>query len=90
MAMDTTYLRVVAEVLIRIADLALRQGQYEQAVRLLSASDSVRGTPARSPPDVSRITEDARSRLGDTVFAEANRAGQRQDWRELAEITLAS
>ena len=42
----------------------------------------------RLGPD--RIAEYARSRLGETVFAEATRAGQRQDWRELAEITLAS
>ncbi|WP_344950305.1 BTAD domain-containing putative transcriptional regulator [Sphaerisporangium flaviroseum] len=80
----------IAEVLIGIADLALRQGQYEQAVRLLAASEGVRGTPDRSQPDVSRIAADTRDRLGETVFAEATRAGQRRDWRELAEITLGS
>jgi predicted ATPase len=89
-ARDTTYLPLIAEVLVGVADLALRQGEYEQAARLLAASDRVRGTADRSLPDASRIAEDARSRLGETVFAEATRAGQRQDWRELAEITLAS
>ncbi|MFD2352411.1 ATP-binding protein [Nonomuraea ferruginea] len=81
---------MIAEMLIGIADLALRQGEYEQAVRLLAASDGVRGTPDRSQPDAARIAAATRSRLGETVFAEAFRAGQRQDWRELAGITLAS
>ncbi|MFD1932956.1 BTAD domain-containing putative transcriptional regulator [Nonomuraea mangrovi] len=89
-AVETTYPPLIAGALIGIADLALRQGQYEQAVRLLAASDAVRGTPDRSQPDASRIAADARNRLGETVFAEATRVGQQRDWRELAEITLAS
>ncbi|MEU4233964.1 BTAD domain-containing putative transcriptional regulator [Nonomuraea sp. NPDC026600] len=89
-AVETTYPPLIAAMLIGIADLALRQGQYEQAVRLLAASDGVRGTPDHSQPDVSRITADARNRLGETVFTEATRAGEQRDWRELAEITLAS
>jgi predicted ATPase len=89
-ARDTAYLPLIAEVLVGVADLALRQGEYEHAARLLAASDSVRGTADRSLPDASRIAADARSRLGETDFAEATRAGGSQDWRELAEITLAS
>jgi len=89
-ARETMYLPLIAEVLVGVADLALRQGEYEQAARLLAASDSVRGTADRSLPDASRIAENARRRLGETMFAEATRAGRRQDWRELAEITLAS
>ncbi|MFB4284019.1 MULTISPECIES: BTAD domain-containing putative transcriptional regulator [unclassified Nonomuraea] len=88
-ATATTYPPLIAEVLIGIADLAVRQGQYEQAVRLLAASDGVRGMPDRSHPDASRIAADARSRLGETGFTEATRAGQQRDWRELAETTLA-
>ncbi|WP_144121734.1 BTAD domain-containing putative transcriptional regulator [Catellatospora sichuanensis] len=80
---------LLAQVLIGIADLALREGHDEQAVRLLAASDGVRGTPDRSQPDAARIIEDTRKRLGETVFAEALRDGQRRDWRELAEATLA-
>jgi predicted ATPase/DNA-binding SARP family transcriptional activator len=87
---ETAYPPLIAEVLVGIADLALRQGQYEQAARLLAASDGVRGTPDRSQPDASRIAADTRDRLGETVFTEANRAGRERDWRELAEITLAS
>jgi hypothetical protein len=89
-ARDNAHLPLIAEVLVGVADLALRQGECEQAARLLAASDRVRGTADRSLPDASRIAEDARSRLGETAFAEATRAGRRQDWRELAEITLAS
>ncbi|WP_240778989.1 BTAD domain-containing putative transcriptional regulator [Nonomuraea zeae] len=89
-AVETTYPPLIAEVLIGVADLALRQGQYEQAARLLAASDGVRGTTDHSIPDVSRIAAETRDRLGETVFAEATRAGQEQDWRELAKITLAS
>ncbi|GAA4581281.1 BTAD domain-containing putative transcriptional regulator [Planotetraspora phitsanulokensis] len=88
-AMEYTYPPLIAEVLIGIADLALRQGQYEQAVRLLAASDGVRGASDRSLPDVARITGDTRDRLGETVFTEAIRDGERRDWRELAEVTLA-
>ncbi|MGW0192301.1 BTAD domain-containing putative transcriptional regulator [Nonomuraea sp. NPDC003201] len=87
---EHAYLPAVAEVLIGIADLALRQGQYEQAARLLGASDSVRGTPDRSLPDASRIAADTLNRLGETLFTEATHDGARRDWRELAEITLAS
>ncbi|GAT64452.1 SARP family transcriptional regulator [Planomonospora sphaerica] len=81
---------MLAEVLIGIADLALRQGRAEQAVRLLAAGDTVRGTPDRAQPDASRIAAEARGRLGEAAFAEAVRAGRRQDWRELAEAALAS
>ncbi|WP_308164071.1 BTAD domain-containing putative transcriptional regulator [Nonomuraea sediminis] len=89
-AVATAYPPLIADVLVGIADLALREGQDEQAVRLLAASDSVRGTPDRSLPDAPRIAAETRNRLGETVFAEATRDGQQRDWRELAEITLAS
>ncbi|WP_433508686.1 BTAD domain-containing putative transcriptional regulator [Nonomuraea sp. CA-143628] len=89
-AVEHTHPPTIAMVLIGIADLALRQGEPEQAVQLLGASDGVRGTPDRSQPDAARIAADARDHLGETAFAEAALAGQRRDWRELAEITLAS
>ena len=81
---------LIAGVLVGIADLALRQEQFEQAARLLAASDAVRGLPDRGHPDVSRIARQARDRLGDEGFAEAVREGAVADWRELAEVTLAS
>ncbi|MEO3811207.1 BTAD domain-containing putative transcriptional regulator [Sphaerisporangium sp. B11E5] len=87
---ESAYPPLIAEVLIGIADLALRQGEYEQAARLLAAGDKVRGTPDHSHPDATRVGEETRNRLGETMFTEATRAGRRRDWRELAELTLAS
>jgi hypothetical protein len=80
---------LIAQVLVGIADLALRQEQFEQAARLLAASTGVRGLQDRSQPDVARIEQVARRRLGDTRFTEATQKGTRASWRELAAVTLA-
>ncbi|MGW4058905.1 BTAD domain-containing putative transcriptional regulator [Amycolatopsis sp. NPDC004747] len=80
----------IAQVLVGLADLALRSGQDEQAARLLGASTGVRGLPDRSHPDIARIEESARRRLGDEGFTEATRAGAAASWPELAAVTLAS
>jgi predicted ATPase/DNA-binding SARP family transcriptional activator len=77
---------LIASVLVGIADQALRAGEFEQAARLLAASDAVRGLPDRGHPDAARISEAVRRHLGEAAPAEAAVAG----WRELAEITLAS
>jgi hypothetical protein len=79
----------IARALVGIADLALRGERYEQAARLLAASATVRGLPDRSQPDVARIEQAARRRLGEARFAEATQEGARAGWRELAEATLA-
>ncbi|MFD6158392.1 BTAD domain-containing putative transcriptional regulator [Nocardia sp. NPDC060256] len=81
---------LIAQVLVGIADLALREQQYEQAARLLAASAGMRGLPDRSQPDVARIEQAARSHLGDAAFAEAARAGTETSWSELVAVTLAS
>jgi len=81
---------MIAQALLGLADLALRQGQDEQAARLLAASVGLRGLPDRSQPDLTRIEQATRSRLGDQRFAEATEAGTHADWRELATVTLAS
>ncbi len=80
---------MIAQTLIGIADLALLRGEDEQAVRLIAASDVLRGTPDRSQPDAARILEDTRSRLGEDVFDEAVRDGRQRNWQELAEAALA-
>jgi predicted ATPase/DNA-binding SARP family transcriptional activator len=80
----------IARVLVGVADLALRRGQYEQVARLLAASTAVRGLPDRSHPDLARIEQAARRRLGDTGFAEAAREGTETSWSELVAVTLAS
>jgi predicted ATPase/DNA-binding SARP family transcriptional activator len=88
-AAETGHVLLAAGVLVGIADLALRNEQYEQAARLLAASTSLRGLPDLSP-DAARIEQAARRHLGDTRFTEATQEGARADWRELVAITLAS
>jgi predicted ATPase len=80
---------LIAHVLVGIADLALRRGQFEQAARLLAASASLRGLPDRSKPDEDRIEQAARRRLGEARFAEVTQEGALAIWPELAEATLA-
>ncbi|WP_410562799.1 BTAD domain-containing putative transcriptional regulator [Amycolatopsis sp. cmx-4-61] len=80
----------IAQVLIGLAELALRGGNDEQAARLLGAGAGVRGLPDRSHPDAARIEETARRRLGDERFTEATREGAQASWPELAAVTLAS
>ncbi|MFD5418384.1 BTAD domain-containing putative transcriptional regulator [Streptomyces sp. NPDC127069] len=80
---------LIAQVLVGVADLALRQGEYAQAARLLAASAGVRGLQDRSHPDAVRIERVARRTLGDTRFAEAAREAAGTGWPELAGATLA-
>ncbi|HEY6739828.1 MAG TPA: AfsR/SARP family transcriptional regulator, partial [Actinopolymorphaceae bacterium] len=80
----------IAQVLVGIADLALREERYAQAARLLAASADVRGLPDRSHPDVARIERAARTHLGEARYAEAAREGVTTSWTELAAHTLAS
>ncbi|TCP47284.1 putative ATPase [Tamaricihabitans halophyticus] len=87
---DSAHAPLIARILVGIADLALRREQYEQATRLLAASEGVLGMPDRSHPDMARIERTARSRLGDAGFAEAVREGAERSWSELAAVTLAS
>jgi tetratricopeptide (TPR) repeat protein len=89
-ATETGHALAIAQVLVGVADLALRRGQYEQAARLLAASTAVRGLPDRANPDMARIERTARSRLGDVGFAEAAREGTETSWSELVAVTLAS
>jgi hypothetical protein len=80
----------IAAILVGIADLALRKEKYEQAAALIAASTAVRGLRDRSQPDVARIEQATRSRLGEPGFTEATEHGARADWRELVAVTLAS
>ena len=89
-ASEAGHAPLIAQVLVGIADLALRRDQYEQAARLLAASAGVRGLPDRSHPDVARIEQAARRRLGDARFAEATQEGTQTSWSQLVTVTLAS
>ncbi|MGW5862119.1 BTAD domain-containing putative transcriptional regulator [Streptomyces sp. NPDC055239] len=88
-ASDAGHEMLIAHVLVGVADLALRRDEPEQAARLLAASAGVRGLRDRSSPDVARIEQTARSRLGDARYAEAAEEGTRTNWSRLVEITLA-
>jgi predicted ATPase/DNA-binding SARP family transcriptional activator len=81
-ASESAYPPLIARVLVGIADLALRRERYEQAARLLVASTSVRGLRDRSQPDVARIEQAARRRLGDTRFTAATQDGMREATQE--------
>src|SRR5499427_8686307 len=89
-ASEAGYALLIAQILVGIADLALRCGQYEQAARLLAASTGVRGLPDRAHPDAARIEQDARRHLGEARFAEVTREGRQASWSQLVEVTLAS
>ena len=88
-ATEAGHAPLIAKVLVGVADLALRCDKYEQAARLLAASAGVSGLPDRSHPDVARIEQAARRRLGEAKFTEAAREGAQASWRELVEATLA-
>lgn len=88
-AAEYGYAPMTAQIIVGIADVALRDEQYEQAARLLAASKTVRGLLDRSLPDVARIEEAVRRHLGDTKFTEATQEGTQANWRELVAITLA-
>jgi predicted ATPase len=89
-ASEAGYAPLIAQVLVGVADLALRRDRYKQAARLLAASTGVRGLPDRSHPDVARIEQIARHRLGEARFAEAAREGMQTSWSQLVSVTLAS
>jgi predicted ATPase/DNA-binding SARP family transcriptional activator len=89
-AADFGYPPLSALALIAVADVAAREGRDDEAVRLLGAADTARGTADRSQPDAARITAAARESLGEADFAEAMRLGREGDWRAIGEAALAS
>jgi predicted ATPase len=89
-ASESGLVPLIAQVIVGVADLAVRLGQYEQAARLLAASVGVRGQPDRSRPDIAGIEQAAQRHLGEARFAEVTREGTQASWSELVEVTLAS
>ncbi|MBU2670653.1 winged helix-turn-helix domain-containing protein [Actinoplanes bogorensis] len=65
---------VIALTLVGLADLAVREGDFERAAVLLGASDAVRGSRDLSVPDVERLTFEARAALGDAGFDSSYRS----------------
>ncbi|WP_308165087.1 BTAD domain-containing putative transcriptional regulator [Nocardia noduli] len=89
-ASEAGHAPLIAQILVGIADLALREQHHEQAARLLAAAAGVRGLADRSQPDLARIEQQTRDRLGETGFTEATAEGARASWHDLAAVTLAS
>ncbi|GAA4202336.1 BTAD domain-containing putative transcriptional regulator [Actinocatenispora rupis] len=81
---------IIAQVLVGVADLALRRDEYAEAARLIAASTALHGLTDHANPDLMRIEDTVRRRLGDTVFAEATREGTTAEWTQLVEVTLAA
>ncbi|MEU7950951.1 BTAD domain-containing putative transcriptional regulator [Micromonospora chalcea] len=63
-AREGGYAPLTAQVLVGVADLAVRLDRPDQAARLLGAATAVRGQPDRTHPDVPRIEAAARGRRG--------------------------
>jgi tetratricopeptide (TPR) repeat protein len=89
-ALEAGHPSLIAQIMVGVADLALRREQYEQAARLLSASVSVRGMPDRSHPDATRIERDTQRHLGEVRYAEVTREGTETNSAQLVEAALAS
>ena len=89
-AAEAGHAPLVAKMIVGVADLAVRLGEYELAARLLAASTGVRGLPDHANPDAARIEQETRRHLGEARFAEVTREGSQASWPELVEVTLAS
>ncbi|MFK4086457.1 BTAD domain-containing putative transcriptional regulator [Kribbella sp. NPDC020789] len=87
---QTGHANMIASVLAGVAGYAVRRERYAEAIRLLAASTAVRGLPDLANPEIPRIEQAARSRLGDAEYAEAAAVPDEPDWNQLVELTLAS
>jgi hypothetical protein len=64
---------LLGQVLVGIADQAVRGGRPYEATRLLAAAEGVGGGPDRSRPDGARVEAAVRAAIGETKFAAATR-----------------
>jgi predicted ATPase len=90
LALATQHAPTVGQVLVGIADQALRQDNPHEAARLLAASVAVTGGPDLSKPDAVRVERATRAALGED-FAEATRGGAGvniESVRKIAGLTL--
>ena len=67
---------VIAQALVGLADLALREADPERAAELIGASFAIRGTEDRSVIDEFRVADGARSVLGEAGYGAAYQRGQ--------------
>jgi hypothetical protein len=62
---------LVSQVLVGVADQAVRRGYPTLAARLLAASEGISGGPDLSRPDSARVEATTRTALGEPQFADA-------------------
>ncbi|MEC4569762.1 BTAD domain-containing putative transcriptional regulator [Streptomyces virginiae] len=92
LALAAGHAPTLAQVLVGVADQALRQDRPREAARLLAGARAVRGGPDHSRADAARVEAAARAALG-ARYAEHERwagsaAGAPEAVRELARVTL--
>ncbi|MFE7099719.1 BTAD domain-containing putative transcriptional regulator [Streptomyces erythrochromogenes] len=95
LALAAGHAPTLAQVLVGVADQALRLDRPREAARLLAASLAVRGGPDHSRADAARVERAARAALGDAYAEHADHTGY-GDWagaapqavRELARDVL--
>ena len=63
--------RLISQVLVGVADQAVRHGYAREAVRVLAASHVIGGGPDLSRPDGAQVQAAARAALGEPQFTEA-------------------
>jgi predicted ATPase/DNA-binding SARP family transcriptional activator len=85
-ARSTSDAPVIAQALVGLADLALREGDPERSATLLGASFAVRGTEDRSVPEEEQVAAHARAVLGDARYEQAYQRGQRVTMDTLAAL----
>jgi len=78
-AVQTDDMPIVAAMGVIIADLAVAVGRDTVAADVLGAAASLRGTPDPTGPDIARLTELLRCRLGDEEFTAAVTRGEALD-----------
>ncbi len=80
---------LISQVLVGVADQAVRHGYAQEATQLLAVSEVLGGGPDQSRPDGARVAEAARAALGDVKFTEAFQRG-RDEFFGLARRELAN
>ncbi len=77
---------IIAQTLVGLADLALREDDPARSATLLGASVAIRGSTDRSGLDEERVAGDARAALGEARYDEAYERGQRVTLDTLAAL----
>jgi hypothetical protein len=70
--------RLVSQVLVGVADQAVRRGSPTLAARLLAASEGISGGPDLSRPDSAQVEATSRTALGEPQFADAIKKARKE------------